>query len=429
MAILERFSTIDRSLANSLGKANLQRLQALQHMRSVQEADTEEEAESGPPASSKPGESRFHDSGYASTQTPSVAASLVSSRVSSLAENGLSKWPVFPEIAKSGKPFECAACSKKVTLRNKYEYRRHIIQDLGSYTCIGKGCGSSMNPFKIRRDWINHMLLHHPEESPLETSCCPLCHEQFVEEKYALLAHIAKHLEEISLTALFGLLQGDGDEVDSVLLPDDDRGIDSDLGQNDKIMELRALQCDHDEDDSGPLQYPDNKVDSGLLHDYTDTQHHPRSSQYLLSEWESLYEKHLEAFPQSPKQDDPEVPPIPRSDPKIFAQSSEQGGGNEPDDIWNRPRRPILPSFISNVGTSDLEEIDLDSLLQTHWDSVTQPTPILPMQDDSDAEWHPFPQSSPRMFVAQSLIRDGGNESDDIRPPLCPSPLPELNDG
>jgi hypothetical protein len=134
--IRERFPSASLILTDHLGKANLQRCQLLQDMREKQHNQVSEEAilVSIHDNSSKPPISQFFpDSGYASiaatlpvknsTAQSAYAQSTVSSKVSSLAEDGRSKYPLLSEEAKAGTPFKCAACGRNIIARRNHEYR------------------------------------------------------------------------------------------------------------------------------------------------------------------------------------------------------------------------------------------------------------------------------------------------------------------
>jgi hypothetical protein len=133
--IRERFPDVPLIIAAHLGKANLRRYQLLQYMRENQHNQVSEEAiiVSIHDNSSKPPVSEFQDSGYASITEPlpintatthsTYAQTIVSSRVSSLTEDGRSKYPLLSDEAKAGEPFECAACGQNIIARRNYEYR------------------------------------------------------------------------------------------------------------------------------------------------------------------------------------------------------------------------------------------------------------------------------------------------------------------
>jgi hypothetical protein len=80
------------------------------------------------------------------------------------------------------------------------EYRKHLIQDLESYSCIFAACHFVSIPFSGRNDWSNHLTLDHSNHDMWKSFRCPLCYQKQGEN--TLLLHLAKHLEEVSLLAL-----------------------------------------------------------------------------------------------------------------------------------------------------------------------------------------------------------------------------------
>ena len=217
-SIHERFPMASDTIAEHLGKANFRRYQMLHDRRyTVQEAS---EPILVSDTKSKPGMSEFQDSGYGSAVRQSlIAPSIASSIFSGASRSERSKYPQLPESAKTGNPFNCAACGKSIVALRSGDYRlvqisgsssglilitnrRHLIQDLCPYTCIVETCKFSSTPFQSRKVWVEHINLEHPDCDLLVASVCPLCSKSLPDEKNGLFADLAKHLEEISLSAL-----------------------------------------------------------------------------------------------------------------------------------------------------------------------------------------------------------------------------------
>jgi hypothetical protein len=87
-------------------------------------------------------------------------------------------------------------------LNDDFSFRKHLLSDLAPYSCIYASCMFAQTPFPNRKAWIDHLLLGHSNADICESKNCLLCREPLNVEKYALLTHILKHLEEISLSAL-----------------------------------------------------------------------------------------------------------------------------------------------------------------------------------------------------------------------------------
>ena len=80
--------------------------------------------------------------------------------------------------------------------------RRHIYLDLQPYMCLDMQCPYSNTPFSTRGRWVSHLGLDHDMEPEWNSVKCVLCAEDTGGGKSALTTHLAKHLEEISLSAL-----------------------------------------------------------------------------------------------------------------------------------------------------------------------------------------------------------------------------------
>ncbi len=88
--------------------------------------------------------------------------------------------------------------------------RKHVLSDLQPYVCVVTNCGFSGDPFPDRRAWLHHQDLEHGFDDPLKDFECPLCQENLV--GHAKSSHLARHLEEISLT----ILPANAEESDDV---------------------------------------------------------------------------------------------------------------------------------------------------------------------------------------------------------------------
>jgi hypothetical protein len=126
--IRERFPDVSHSIAEHLGRANLSRYQELHALRTRADQSLVPIDLTASESASTAAMSKFQGSGYGSavnpsTYAPSVAHSATSSILSEVSQNGGSKYPTLPEEAKSGSPFECAACGSRIVARKKSEYR------------------------------------------------------------------------------------------------------------------------------------------------------------------------------------------------------------------------------------------------------------------------------------------------------------------
>jgi hypothetical protein len=118
--IRESFPEAPQDLVDHLGRANLRRYQALSDARLKPHIGDQLaiSAERSAKASND-------DSGYRSLiMLPPRAATVASSRVSSLGSGNHSKYPPLPEIASSGQSFDCCACGRNVVVLGIHQWRQ-----------------------------------------------------------------------------------------------------------------------------------------------------------------------------------------------------------------------------------------------------------------------------------------------------------------
>ncbi len=131
--------------------------------------------------------------------------------------------------------------------------RKHVLFDLQPYVCVVTHCAFSGNPFTDRRAWSHHLDLEHGFDDPLKNLECPLCLEHLV--GHEKLPHLARHLEEISLT----ILPANAEESD------DNR---SDADEWDDVESVYARSDVDSEDEpeedelTGELENPDGSGDN-----------------------------------------------------------------------------------------------------------------------------------------------------------------------
>ncbi|KAH6631005.1 hypothetical protein B0J18DRAFT_117931 [Chaetomium sp. MPI-SDFR-AT-0129] len=144
--------------------------------------------------------SDFHDSGLGTSMaTPSSYAETVMSYLGT--KGGSIKIPPVPPEAMQGNPFTCDVCGRKCRLPGancKLFWKKHVLSDLQPYICFFKTCPCNTVPFRSRASWMQHLDLQHGFAEASETFKCPLCQEHTSGGK----AHMARHLEEISLTII-----------------------------------------------------------------------------------------------------------------------------------------------------------------------------------------------------------------------------------
>lgn len=80
--------------------------------------------------------------------------------------------------------------------------RSHLYRDLQPYTCLYTECAFSLEPFRDRQIWSDHLELDHAFGPGWEGLKCPLCLEHTGIGKKKILAHFARHLEDIAVSSM-----------------------------------------------------------------------------------------------------------------------------------------------------------------------------------------------------------------------------------
>ncbi|KAI9784903.1 MAG: hypothetical protein M1816_000598, partial [Peltula sp. TS41687] len=231
--IRTKFPDADLKLVDQLGRANwdrYERLQAEKVANAVNAANEPSQLSAFEEAAmATVPESKFHDSGIGcslpaetipaetipaetipaetipaetipaeTTYAPTVASSFLSS----FAGDSRACIPPLSEAAKAGTPFTCDACGKMVRISRTRVWRKHIYGDLRPYVCFYENCAYNAAPFKDRDTWTDHLGLDHGLDPDWEGRPCPLCLEMTGPGRGITSIHIARHLEEIAMSAL-----------------------------------------------------------------------------------------------------------------------------------------------------------------------------------------------------------------------------------
>ncbi|KKP02600.1 hypothetical protein THAR02_05288 [Trichoderma harzianum] len=198
-----RFPRADVSLTLYLGRANYERFLRCQEAREYQE---EEEPlpivnqEAGTHAGTRITNTKFHDSGVGTSIA--LTMSYAETTMSYNHDGQSVRIPPLPREAKAGSPFTCIACGRTVIITNNSAWKQHIYLDLQPYMCLDLSCPYSSCTFESRDKWISHLALDHEMEPKWASTECPLCREETGNGKIAVIKHLSKHLEEVSLSAL-----------------------------------------------------------------------------------------------------------------------------------------------------------------------------------------------------------------------------------
>jgi hypothetical protein len=129
--------------------------------------------------------------------------------------------------------------------------RKHLIKDIRPYNCLHALCRHFAVPFDSRVAWILHVQREHSDLPWLRDHNCPLCRDQSIRETFALLKHISKHLEEISLSALPRGVESDASSAGRWTLPEAKLPPAQDLATRDPTRDPKGDPFSEPGDDQG----------------------------------------------------------------------------------------------------------------------------------------------------------------------------------
>ncbi|KAI0377101.1 hypothetical protein F5Y04DRAFT_292207 [Hypomontagnella monticulosa] len=112
------------------------------------------------------------------------------------------KLPQPPNHIEEGQLFSCVACGRRMKKHDRETWEPHLLADLQPWICImiSQHCEGSY--FASRGEWANHLRNTHSAHIKWNDQPCPLCSHVIAGGGDATIAHVALHLEEISLAAL-----------------------------------------------------------------------------------------------------------------------------------------------------------------------------------------------------------------------------------
>lgn len=93
--------------------------------------------------------------------------------------------------------------------------RKHLFQDLQPYLCLEDICVYNQTPFPTKAQWISHISLEHSDKVSVEGFSCYICMEKLTAGVLQVTSHLARHLEEVSLTILPTSPESDDDIDDN----------------------------------------------------------------------------------------------------------------------------------------------------------------------------------------------------------------------
>jgi hypothetical protein len=203
--VQQRFPKAEALLVERLGQANWARYLRCQEMRDSPievgaqplQASAADKGDDGTVAAN----SRYHDSGLG-TSLPAASSYAETVMTYGAGDGQKIRIPPLSDEAKKGTPFPCLACGGWVQITNNSAWKRHLYTDLEPYACLEPQCSQTTRSFSNRNNWISHLALDHRYQPEWDAVTCPLCFETTEKGKLAVTTHLARHLEEISLSAL-----------------------------------------------------------------------------------------------------------------------------------------------------------------------------------------------------------------------------------
>jgi hypothetical protein len=215
------------------------------------------------------------------------------SYASSVNSNTAIRVPPLPKQSYTQDHYECPLCFGIIAIHKKLAWKQHVYRDLHPYSCTFENCATADRLYDSRRAWFKHELeahrgswqcikdcdktfvcrddfethvrAQHPDlSSPdilsalqitsrkaasLSTRVeCPLCDEKEIMTLRALLRHLGKHQEQLSLFALPSNMEGSEDGVDESesdrdSLSSDDRPVLQLLDTSDAEDETYLIKC------------------------------------------------------------------------------------------------------------------------------------------------------------------------------------------
>ncbi|KAI1213158.1 uncharacterized protein F4807DRAFT_413088 [Annulohypoxylon truncatum] len=210
-----KFPKCDGTLANALGRSNWDSMiRLLTSREAISNVKSGEHIGVKMPISADKQATGFKDSGLG-TSMPST--NLYAATVVSYRRDGdtRARIPPQPKNIKGGQLFQCIACGENIKKGSTKAWKQHLLADLKPWVCCDISCPCERRPFDSREEWVEHLRRNHEIHPEWDDKTCPICSEVVVGGGYAMISHVALHLEEISLTVL--PCDPDNDDVDENL--------------------------------------------------------------------------------------------------------------------------------------------------------------------------------------------------------------------
>ncbi|KAH7310916.1 hypothetical protein B0I35DRAFT_439884 [Stachybotrys elegans] len=68
-------------------------------------------------------------------------------------------------------PFECPFCFMLISVTNRRQWKKHVLDDLRPYTCLFENCLTASKDYGRRHEWMSHVLQNHWKVWRCPASC------------------------------------------------------------------------------------------------------------------------------------------------------------------------------------------------------------------------------------------------------------------
>ena len=97
-------------------------------------------------------------------------------------------------------PFECHYCFCIITAPSRLDWLKHVFDDIKPYVCVFEQCQTPHRLYSARREWRHHVEKAHATQYDA-IDICHLC-TAVTGSKGKWISHVAKHLQELAISAL-----------------------------------------------------------------------------------------------------------------------------------------------------------------------------------------------------------------------------------
>ncbi|KAH7242650.1 hypothetical protein BKA59DRAFT_546922 [Fusarium tricinctum] len=314
--VQEKFTNVDKTLADRLGRAMARRRLYFKYRkehkhRLSQGLDQDEDEQATTVASSLPehlkeaDDTRLDQFGIVDDGCSDTSAT---SYATSKPDSTQLRVPSIPKEYKDG-PFKCPFCQMIVLIETRYAWKKHVFRDLRPYVCLSDACKTPERLYRRRNEWKMHMRREHWKfwhcpfgcdaefdraegfQNHIQTAHrnnmssdkiralgelssrtnaakakgqCPLCCDFQVNSENQYEKHIGQHLENLSLFTLpnIGDEGNEDEDEDQAGARDGDDEDDDDDGDDEDVDDEVWLHTDDPE-----IEAPDMRFEATVIVD------------------------------------------------------------------------------------------------------------------------------------------------------------------